>query len=68
MKKFSESLSILFYCMISFTEIVACQGTVVYEGIKGRTNFFTSGKLEVLIAYDGMILLRVNHFEYPVNG
>lgn len=54
--------------MISFTEIVACQGTVVYEGIKGRTNFFTSGKLEVLIAYDGMILLRVNHFEYPVNG
>ena len=23
---------------------------------------------EVLLAYDGMLLLRVNNFEYPVNG
>jgi hypothetical protein len=31
-------------------------------------NFFTSGKLDVLLAYDGMLLLRVNHFEYAINA
>ena len=54
--------------MIAFTEILSCNGTVVYEAINKQMNFFTSGKLEVLLAYDGMLLLRVNNFEYPVNG
>jgi hypothetical protein len=54
--------------MIAFTEILSCNGTVVYEAINKQMNFFTSGKLEVLLAYDGMLLLRVNNFEYAVNG
>jgi len=30
--------------------------------------FFTSGRLQLLIAYDGMLLLRLNEFEYSING
>ena len=52
--------------MITFTEIVACNGTVVYHAGK-RVDFHTSGRLTVMLAYDGMLLLRLNNFEYPVN-
>jgi hypothetical protein len=54
--------------MIAFTEIVACEGTVIYEAVNSHLNFFTSGRLEILLAYDGMLLLRLNNFEYPING
>ena len=54
--------------MITFTEIISCNGTVVYEAVNKEMNFFTSGKLEILLAYDGMLLLRLNNFEYPING
>lgn len=54
--------------MIAFTEIVACNGTVIYEVIESKMNFFTSGRFQVLIAYDGMVLLKLNDFEYSING
>lgn len=31
-------------------------------------SFFTSGRFQVHIAYDGMVLLKLNDFEYSVNG
>lgn len=46
--------------MITFTEILACNGTVVYEVIGNQMNFFSSGNLQVLLAYDGMLLLKLN--------
>jgi hypothetical protein len=46
--------------MITFTEILACNGTVIYDVIGNQMNFFTSGKLQVLLAYDGMLLLKLN--------
>ena len=53
--------------MISFTEILACDGTVLYSINKSEMDFVTSGQLQVLIALDGMILLKINDFEYGVN-
>lgn len=54
--------------MIAFTEIVACNGTVIYETTAKQMSFFTSGRFQVLIAYDGMVLLKLNNFEYSING
>jgi hypothetical protein len=48
--------------MITFTEILACNGTVIYDVIGNQMNFFTSGRLQVLLAYDGMLLLKLNEF------
>lgn len=31
-------------------------------------NFITSGRLQVLLAYDGMVILKLNEFEYAING
>ena len=31
-------------------------------------NFFTSGRMQILLAYDGMLLLKLNEFQYGVNG
>lgn len=31
-------------------------------------NFYTSGMFQVLLAYDGMLLLKLNEFQYGVNG
>ena len=46
--------------MITFTEIISCNGTVIYEVIGNQMNFFTSGSLQILLAYDGMLLLKLN--------
>lgn len=54
--------------MITFTEIVGCDGTVIYEIAAKQMTFFTSGRLQIHIAYDGMLLLKLNEFEYSVNG
>lgn len=54
--------------MITFTEILACDGTVVYEVIGNQLNFFCSGRMQLLLAYDGMVLLKLNEFEYGING
>jgi hypothetical protein len=54
--------------MIAFTEIVGCNGTVIYSVIAKQMDFFTSGRLQLQIAYDGMLLLRLNEFEYSING
>ena len=53
--------------MISFTEILVCEGTVLYEIYNQDLTFKTSGPLQVLIAFDGMVLLKINDFEYGVN-
>ena len=53
--------------MITFTEILTCEGTALYEITKKDVSFKTSGQMQVLIAYDGMILLKLNDFEYGVN-
>lgn len=47
---------------------MACNGTVIYEVIGNQMNFFTSGRLQMLLAYDGMLLIKLNEFEYGVNG
>ena len=31
-------------------------------------SFHTSGTLSILIAYDGMIMLKLNDFEYGINS
>ena len=54
--------------MIAFTEIVGCNGTVIYSVIAKQMEFFTSGRLQLQIGYDGMLLLRLNEFEYSING
>ena len=54
--------------MIAFTEIVGCNGTVIYDVIDSQMNFFTSGRFQVHIAYGGMVLLKLNAFEYSING
>ena len=48
--------------MIAFTEIVACNGTVVYDVVENQKNYVTSGRFQVLIAYDGMVLLKLEPF------
>jgi hypothetical protein len=30
-------------------------------------NFISSGKLSLLLAFDGMLLLQLNDFEYGIN-
>ena len=54
--------------MITFTEILTCPGTVVYQAEASQLNFFSSGTLQILLAYDGMLLLKLNEFEYGING
>ena len=49
------------------TEIVSCNGTVIYQTTGKQLDFYTSGTLQILLLYDGMLSLRVNHFEYLVN-
>ena len=48
--------------MITFTEILACNGTVIYEAVSSQLHFFISGRLQILLAYDGMLLLKLNEF------
>lgn len=54
--------------MIKFTEIVSCNGTVLYQVIGSQLNFITSGKLSVLIAEDGLLLIKLNDFEYGISS
>lgn len=54
--------------MITFTELLGCNGTVIYEVTSSQMNFVSSGRLQVLLAYDGMVLLKLNEFEFPING
>ena len=52
--------------MNTFVEILGCDGTALYENDNHSMKFNTSGRLQVLIAYDGLIMLKLNHFEYGV--
>ncbi len=52
--------------MSSFVEILGCEGSVLYENDNHNVNFTTSGRLEILIAYDGMVMLKLNDFEYTI--
>lgn len=54
--------------MINFTEILACDGTTVYELADQAMSFKTSGCLQIFLAFDGMLLLRLNDFEYGINA
>jgi len=54
--------------MIAFTEIVGCNGIVIYSVIAKHMEFFTSGRLQLQIAYDGMLPLWLNVFKYSING
>lgn len=54
--------------MITFTEIVGCNGTVVYQAVGSQLSFVCSGRLQILLAYDGMVLLKLAEFEYGING
>jgi hypothetical protein len=48
--------------MNTFVEILGCDGTALYENDNHSMSFNTSGRLEVLIAYDGLIMLKLNNF------
>lgn len=48
--------------MNDLVEILGCDGTALYENDNHSLKFTTSGRLEVLIAYDGLIMLKLNNF------
>lgn len=54
--------------MISFTEIVTCHGSALYESSNKKLSFVSSGTLSIMIAYDGMIMLKLGDFEYGINS
>lgn len=46
--------------MKTFVEILGCDGTALYESIGREVKFSTSGRLELSIAYDGILMLKLN--------
>lgn len=57
-----RELACILFTMIAFTEIVGCNGTVVYEAVGNQKNYVTSGRFQVHLAYDGMVLLKLEPF------
>lgn len=53
--------------MNTFIEILTCDGTALYDAHNHEMEFNSSGRLEVLLSYDGDILLKLGAFEYQIN-
>lgn len=48
--------------MDTFVEILGCDGTALYQAYDHNMQFKSSGRLQILIAYDGMLMLKLNEF------